>query len=96
MQRLGGWYGFVTWHGEIALMSHDVFLWENKREKQKFNLGLRQKCAKSFTRVNRGIFDVKAEFFKLVPGTKMEQIRNDLDKEYRCLKFRKCQIRDLK
>ncbi len=30
---------------------------------------------------------MKAEFFKLVPGAKMEQIRNDLDKEYRCLKF---------
>ena len=97
------WYGFVlecvsnatswgmVWICHLAWWKGIDVTWcfslEKKREKQKFNLGLRQKCAKSFTRVNRGNIDVKAEFFKLVPGAKMEQIRNDLDKEYRCLKF---------
>lgn len=39
LQCLGGIYGLVTWHGEIALMSI---------------LGRAKNCAKSFTRVNRG------------------------------------------
>ncbi len=43
MQRLGGWYGFVTWHGEKALMSHDVFLWRRSEKNRNSILG----CAKN-------------------------------------------------